>query len=404
MKKTIKHLSIILCIFMLISTFVVPVSAETKKSGDFEYEEIGSTITVTKYTGKSSNLKIPAKIKGKKVTAIGYKTFESNKNLKSVSIPTTLKTIESSAFRGCSSLKSITIPKNVEEVGPFAFYNCKSLSKITLKSKGTAIAKAAFKKTAYYEKKSNWENGYLYIGKYLIKADKNIKTVKIKSGTKVIADCSFRECENLKTVKIPASVRRLGAYSFYDCKNLEKISLDKNIKSIGQLAFGETSFYNNPSNWEDGALYIGDCLIKVRCYEMSSEIIEKDGQTHIDFDYKYIDQIKPDTRLLADYSFNEFKMDSITIPSSVKYIGAQAFIECDKLHSITIPSTVKSIGRGAFGYYYHEGEEAYRFEYNNCYESDKLSDFEINIEKTGAYKETAGYKYAKANNIKINLF
>ena len=312
--------------------------------------------------------------------------------------------METAAFKGCSSLKSITIPQNVEEVGPFAFYNCKSLSKITLKSKGTAIAKAAFKKTAYYEKKSNWENGYLYIGKYLIKADKNIKTVKIKSGTKVIADCSFRECENLKTVKIPASVRRLGAYSFYDCKNLEKISLDKNIKSIGQLAFGETSFYNNPSNWEDGALYIGDCLIKVRCYEMSSEIIEKDGQTHIDFDYKYIDQIKPDTRLLADYSFNEFKMDSITIPSSVKYIGAQAFIECDKLHSITIPSTVKSIGRGAFGYYYHEGEEAYRFEYNNCYESDKLSDFEINIEKTGAYKETAGYKYAKANNIKINLF
>ena len=32
MKKTIKHLSIILCIFMLISTFVVPVSAETKKA------------------------------------------------------------------------------------------------------------------------------------------------------------------------------------------------------------------------------------------------------------------------------------------------------------------------------------------------------------------------------------
>lgn len=175
MKKTIKHLSIILCIFMLISTFVVPVSAETKKSGNFEYEEIGSTITVTKYTGKSSNLKIPAKIKGKKVTAIGYKTFESNKNLKSVSIPTTLKTIESSAFRGCSSLKSITIPQNVEEVGPFAFYNCKSLSKITLKSKGTAIAKAAFKKPAYYEKNQIGKTDIYISANILLRLIKTLK-------------------------------------------------------------------------------------------------------------------------------------------------------------------------------------------------------------------------------------
>lgn len=71
----------------------------------------------------------------------------ANKNLKTVTIPDTVKigrktyqitSIADNAFKNCKKIKNVTIGKNVSMIGINAFYGCKNLKSITIKSKTIA--------------------------------------------------------------------------------------------------------------------------------------------------------------------------------------------------------------------------------------------------------------------------
>lgn len=72
------------------------------------------------------------------------------------------------------------------------------------------------------------------------------------------------------------------------CPNVIDISLPDNVTSIGENAFYGTSFYNNESNWENGALYIDNFLI----------------DTNENLPYKYF--VESSTAVIADSAFNGF--------------------------------------------------------------------------------------------------
>lgn len=87
------------------------------------------------YQNKANNARVPSAItiagKSYKVTSIGYLAL-SNMNLKSITIPSTVTSIEEKAFYKASKLKSITILgklKNVEKKA-FAGINKKAVIKI----------------------------------------------------------------------------------------------------------------------------------------------------------------------------------------------------------------------------------------------------------------------------------
>ncbi len=71
----------------------------------------------------------------------------------------------------------------------------------------------------------------------------------------------FLGCENLTSVTIPNSVTNIGDYAFWGCDSLTSITIPNSIISIGANAFEWTGYYNNESNWTDGVLYIGNCLM-----------------------------------------------------------------------------------------------------------------------------------------------
>ena len=128
------------------------------------------------------------------------------------------------------------------------------------------------------------------------------------------------------------SVTSIGNWAFRDCSSLTSITIPNSVTSIGYEAFEGTAFYNNPSNWDKGALYLGNCLICLA-----------DGYVG---DYN----IKESTRLIADLAFAYCTgLTSVTIPSSITSIGDYAFAYCKSLTSVTIPNSVTSIGEGAFG-------------------------------------------------------
>ena len=346
-----------------------------KTLSDTEVELVGADKGIT-----NIYLNSPITYQGKSysVTRIGREAFKDCSGLSSITIPNSVTSIGWNAFENCSSLTSITIPNSVKSIGWNAFENCSSLTSITIPNSVIWIGNDAFKGTAFYNNPSNWDNAALYLGNCLIRlTDGYVGDYKIKVNTRLIAcgafeDCSgltsvsipnsvteivesaFLRCSSLTSVTIPNSVTRIGLHAFNGCSGLTSITIPNSVTSIGWNAFENcsslasitipnsviwigddafkgTAFYNNPSNWDKGALYLGDCLIRLA-----------DGYVG---DYN----IKESTRLIACGAFARCSgLTSVTIPNSVTSIGDHAFGMCESLTSVTIPNSVTSIGLYAF--------------------------------------------------------
>ena len=123
--------------------------------------------------------------------------------------------IKTDAFKNCYQLTRVDIPDSVRELQDKAFYRCFALETVSVPDRVTRIGKDAFLETALYEEPSNWDNGVLYIGSHLIKANNEVGgTYAIKSDTVTIADGAFEDCANLAAVTIPDRVTNIGLDAF----------------------------------------------------------------------------------------------------------------------------------------------------------------------------------------------
>ena len=170
------------------------------------------------------------------VTAINDRTFYDCVNLESVNIPDSVTELEIYAFYHCSSLTSVVIPDNVK-IGMGAFENCYSLISAAIPDSVTSIGEDAFLDTALYD---NQPDGLVYAGKvvcgYKGQMPENT-AIKIKAGTKGIADAAFDGCTGLTSVEIPDGIINIGKGAFTDCINLTDITIPDSVKSIGEDAF-----------------------------------------------------------------------------------------------------------------------------------------------------------------------
>ena len=198
------------------------------------------------------------------VTQIGERAFEYCESLKTVEIPDYVTKICLSSFGDCIALTSIKLPRNLRIIDDSAFSGCESIKEFSIPEGVEVVGNNAFYNTGYYNDKTNWENGVLYNGSYLINAkNEDIpNNYVIKSGTTVLADYSFYMCNRLNSVKIPDGVITIGKGTFACCENLEKVAMpdtvirirtfafancekvllnrmSRNIESIGQWAFDE---------------------------------------------------------------------------------------------------------------------------------------------------------------------
>ena len=235
--------------------------------------------------------------------------FYKNSYIKSIIIESCVSSIGSYAFSGCTSLASVTIAGTVTSIGNYAFSGCTNLTSVTIPNSVTSI------------------------GSYAFSGCTSLTSVTIPNSVTSIGSYVFSGCTSLTSVTIPNSVKSIGDYAFSDCTSLTSVTIPNSVTSIGSNAFYNTAYYNDESNWNNGALYISDCLINI--------IDDFDSTT----DYT----IKGGTRIIACSAFGDCtNLKSVTIPDSVKNIGSYAFSGCASLTSITIPNSVTSIGVYAF--------------------------------------------------------
>jgi len=96
---------------------------------------------ITGYTGSETNIVIPFTINEERVNRIGDRAFAS-KQLTSVTIPSSITSIEASAFEN-NQLTSVAIPSSVTTIGSNAFAS-NQLTSVTIPSGVTSIENWAF--------------------------------------------------------------------------------------------------------------------------------------------------------------------------------------------------------------------------------------------------------------------
>ncbi len=249
------------------------------------------------------------------------------KNVKSVELPDSVKSIGNLAFSRCQSLTDITIPEGVTSIGEEAFYECRSLPGINLPSGLTNIGRYAF---SYCYGLTDIDipvgaTGGDWVFSHCI----GLTHVTIPDGMTEIWGGMFSGCTELTAIEIPDSVTKIGDWAFSECSGLTSINIPSDVTEIGGGAFSECTGLTEitiPS----GVTKIGDWAFS-----------ECSGLTSIN--------IPSDVTEIGGGAFSECSgLTDITIPSGVERIEAMTFMGCSKLKHITIPDNVTSIGYYAF--------------------------------------------------------
>lgn len=384
---------------VLVGTSKQQVQAKTKVT----YKLKNGTLTIkgkgampSKMTFKK-NQKIKKVVIKKGITSISNDAFFTCKNLKSVSIPSSVKTIGYRSFYGTALSKAI-VPSKTKTIGQGAFGNCKSLKMLTIpgnfklkleKDKDDQLSyvtdKTSAVDTVTFNTKLKLANvSYLSANNLIVlKSDPSYQSIDgviyTKNGSGIVRVPQKREeltikdgCKEFNLQSVLYNSTDSEDEQINGCSNLKKITIPSSVQSINTTKY-KTERYNaydvpvstidiKAKDLDAKSIYaLGSCFgknitIETLTKSLPDQITYKDhmyltkDHALLKYDGKEENVTIPEdiTWIAPNAFYDSNTIKSVKLPSKIKIIEDHAFFGCDKLESIIIPDQVTTIGESAF--------------------------------------------------------
>ena len=309
----------------------------------------------------------------------------NKKNLETLVLADTVKTIGKYAFSNLTKLSSVTFSASLETIGQYAFYGCESLTVFNAPSSLKTIEYGAF-------------------------ANSGLETVTLNEGLESIlgednnldAYLGPFDYTKIKTLKVPSTIKKVCVFGRISSLETLYISADfmKSVFNRKQSTFVRHLYLTGGtlsvhSSWLDNFydVHFASGVTSTNTYDLSLPALivnESNVQVSVPDDYlgEYVTSESAVTGKLVTendmiyYSYNGRKIlmrytgektvieasdlsgitdinpeafistniTSVTLPSSVKSIGLNAFGNCKNLSTVYIPSSVEKIAGYAFNW------------------------------------------------------
>lgn len=366
----------------------------TLKKGTLTIKGKGAMPTKMKFR---RNKKIKKVIIKKGVTSVSYEAFALCKNLNSVTIPSTVKTIGIRSFYG-TKISKITVPSKTKTIGQGAFGSCKDLKTIVMPgdfklkleedtddklwyvaSDQSAVDTITFNTKLKLENVSYLSannlvvakndpsyqsiEGVIYTkdGKGIVRVPQKRTELKIKKGCtefnmqSVLYNSTdsegdeFNNCSKLKKIVIPSSVKSINKVK-YKTDRADACDMHVDTIEIAPKDFDANSLYALGSSL--GKNITIESLMKLLpdqiTYKDHMYITKDHGLLKYDGKDANVEIPEEITWIAPEAFYRNETLKNVKLPSKITTIEENTFYGCSELEAVVIPDQVTMIGKSAF--------------------------------------------------------
>lgn len=366
----------------------------TLKKGTLTIKGKGAMPTKMKFR---RNKKIKKVIIKKGVTSVSYEAFALCKNLNSVTIPSTVKTIGIRSFYG-TKISKITVPSKTKTIGQGAFGSCKSLKTIVMpgdfklkleedtddklwyvtsdqsavdtitfntKLKLANVSYLSANNLVVAKNDPSYQSieGVIYTkdGKEIVRVPQKRTELKIKEGCtefnmqSVLYNSTdsegdeFNNCSKLKKIVIPSSVKSINKVK-YKTDRADACDMHVDTIEIAPKDFDANSLYALGSSL--GKNITIESLMKLLpdqiTYKDHMYITKDHGLLKYDGKDANVEIPEEITWIAPEAFYRNETLKNVKLPSKITTIEENTFYGCSELEAVVIPDQVTMIGKSAF--------------------------------------------------------
>lgn len=309
----------------------------------------------------------------------------NKKNLETLVLADTVKTIGKYAFSNLTKLSSVTFSASLETIGQYAFYGCESLTVFNAPSSLKTIEYGAFAKSGLETVTLNeglesilGEDNNLdaYLGPFDYT---KIKTLKVPSTVKKV--CVFGRISSLETLYISADFMK-SVFNRKQSTFVRHLYLTGGTLSVDSSwlnNFYDVHFASGVTSTDTYDLYLPALIVNESNVQVSvpddylgeyvtsesavtGKLVTENDMIYYSYNGRKILMRYTGEKTVIEASdlsgitdinpeaFISTNITSVTLPSSVKSIGLNAFGNCKNLSTVYIPSSVEKIAGYAFNW------------------------------------------------------
>lgn len=234
------------------------------------------------------------------------------------------------AFMACGSLRSVSLPSTLRTLGSHAFVSC-PLQYIEIPEGVTRIEESTFFDCA------------------------SLLVAQLPESLTFIGEDAFSGCTNLMAFIVPANVTEIGSGAFYECSALRRMTLPNGLSEMGARAFADAGtlmvYCEGLGAMQIDPSAFTNTDVTFLCYSDSG--MAAAGE---DLQARLILLDVPQNPSVLPAELTEVGEEALmgtaarwyVLPEGTQRIGARAFADCPDLLWVSVPVSVGSIAPDAF--------------------------------------------------------